>query len=76
MGKTYSELLDEISELEAGQELRINGIEFIANFDLYMRAERDGYIIYIAGEVPPPRFIVLRKPKDIISGEFISAYFD
>ena len=79
MIKTYSELLDEISELEEGQELRISDIEFIENFDLYKRAERDGYIMLMLSSLSPLdtilRYAILKKPKEIVSDEFISFYF-
>lgn len=81
MKRTYSELLNHIAYCDKVVEHIIDA-DYLENFDVYSKAENEGYItiippVYCDSAILTLKMVILKKPKVItLSDEFIKSYFD
>lgn len=77
--QTYIEFINEIAGLPEGTDIYVSDIEFIENFDVYTKAQVEGYITTKLNGAPNSawglKVTVLKKAEKLVSNNVIDAYF-
>lgn len=76
MKKTYREFLDELDMYADGAEIEPSFYDYRDNKELYIRAMKEGYLMFGIGSKGYTIITVLRHPVPYLSHDDVISYFN